>query len=137
MSSIFAIIAGACFGAWPLIMRLSGFNPALAAATIAVITLATCLPFLNRNNANLAEFWKIGALAALVAGIINGLGQMLLQKAIGAKDVDVTRTLTLVVLTQIVMQAIGGRFLYGEPITFKKGAGILLALVVAKLLTEK
>lgn len=132
----FSVLAGLCFGIWPLIMKRSGLNPQLAAVMLALLTLLTCLPFLSRANASPSEFWKLGAIFAVAAGLINGVGQIFLQRLIGAAErADVSQALIIVVLAQIATTAIGGRLFYGDPFTLKKGAGIILALIAAKLLT--
>ena len=131
----FAVFAGLCFGGWPLIMKLSGLNPIVAATVLAVASLAVFLPFL-KGNVNIAELTATGVVIALIAGVINGLGSIAIQRVL-ASPVEVTTGILVIIITQVVVTAIGGRLFYHETFTVNKAVGLLAAVAAIKLLTGK
>ena len=119
------VIAGLCFGTWPLIMRSSGLNAIMASFVLTVVSLLVYLPFL-KGGLDQAALLKMGIILAIVAGLLNG-----------DKELDITQVVLMVIMIQIVITAVGGRLFYSDLFTAKKFLGILAAGFAAYLLTSK
>ena len=130
------VIAGLCFGIWPLIMKSSGLNAIMAAFVLTAVSLLVYLPFL-KGSFDQTTFFKTGIILAVVSGLLNGIGTIAFQKMVGAKDMDITQVVLMVIIIQIVITAIGGRLFYEDLFTIKKAIGIPVAGLAAYLLVSK
>jgi len=133
---IWPVIAGLCFGTWPLIMKSSGLNAIMASFVLTVVSLLVYLPFL-KSGFDQATLLKAGVILAVVAGLLNGIGTIAFQKMVGSKEVDITQVVLMVIIIQIVITAAGGRLFYHEIFTVKKVLGVVAAGLAAYLLTSK
>ena len=133
---IWPVIAGLCFGTWPLIMKSSGLNAIMASFVLTVVSLLVYLPFL-KSGFDQAALLKMGVILAVVAGLLNGIGTIAFQKMIGAKEMDITQVVLMVIIIQFVITAAGGRLFYHELFTLKKALGVVAAGLTAYLLTSK
>ncbi len=133
---LWPVIAGLCFGIWPLIMKSSGFNATMASFVLTVVSLLVYLPLL-KTNFDATAFLKIGMLLAVASGLLNGIGTVAFQKMVGAKGMEITQGVLIVIMIQVVITAAGGRLFYGDLFTAKKILGILAAVIAAYLLTSK
>lgn len=135
--NLFSILAGLLFGAWPLIMKKSDLTPMAAAFTLTVMSLAVYLPFLSRQDYPKTGVLTIGFGLAVIAGLMNGFGTIAFQKMLADKNIEITVGILLVILTQVVVTAVGGSLFYSEPFTTKKVVGLFTAALAAYLLTSK
>lgn len=133
---LWPVIAGLCFGTWPLIMKSSGLNAIMASFVLTVVSLLVYLPFL-KSGFDQASLLKVGVILAVVAGLLNGIGTIAFQKMIGGKEMDISQVVLMVIIIQIVITAAGGRLFYGDIFTVKKVFGIVAAGFAAYLLTSK
>ena len=77
-----AILAGLCFGLWPLFMNKSGLNSAEASAALSLFLLAVVTPFLLVNG-----FQQLSAVRwemALPACIFDALGLLALNSLLSS-----------------------------------------------------
>lgn len=135
--NIFSILAGLMFGLWPLIMKKSGLTPMANAFTLTIVSLAVYLPFIRPMDYQTTRFLTVGFGLAVVAGILNGLGTIAFQKMVTNKEVAIATGVMLVILTQVVVTAVGGRLFYADLFTGKKVGGVAAAAVAVYLLTSK
>ncbi len=133
---LWPVIAGLCFGTWPLIMKSSGLSAIMAAFVLTVVSLLVYLPFLKGEFDQVALL-KTGIILAVVSGLLNGIGTIAFQKMIGGKDFDITQVVLMVIIIQIVITAVGGRLFYDDLFTVKKAIGIPVAGLAAYLLVSK
>ncbi len=135
-SLVFAILAGLFFGVWPLIMRLSGLPWAIAGV---ILQIGSCLVFIYylKQQSSWAAWLSFGAAVGIACGILNGFGQINLQKLLAMKEAQLAQAITLMVVTQIVITAVGAKIFFGEQFGWKKILGCTLALVAVKLLIGK
>lgn len=135
--TLYAVFAGLCFGAWPLIMKASKIKPPIVAATVLVATsLAVFVPFLAGNQVPI-QVTLVGLLIGIAAGVLNGLGSIALQRILVSKAIEVTTAIFIIVVTQVVVTAIGGWLFYNEPFTVKKIMVVAAAGVAVYCLTGK
>ncbi len=130
------VMAGLCFGIWPLIMKSSGLNAIMAAFVLTTVSLLVYLPFL-KGSFDQAALFRTGVILAVVAGLLNGIGTIAFQRMIGAKDLEISQVVLMVIIIQIVITAAGGRLFYHELFTIKKAFGVVAAGCAAYLLTSK
>lgn len=137
--NIFSILAGLAFGIWPFFMKKSGLTPMANAVVLTVVSLMVYLPFVILNPADLqaVNVLTVGFGLAVVAGAMNGLGTIAFQKMVTNKEVAIATGVMLVILTQVVVTAVGERVLYGDLFTTKKVFGIAAAGAAVYLLTSK
>jgi len=135
--NMFSIWAGVLFGAWPLVMKKSGLTPMASAFVLTFMSLIVYLPFLRRSDYQATSFLTVGLGLAAVAGIMNGIGTIAFQKMIADKSTAITTGILLVILTQMVVNAVGGWLFHGDVFTVKKVAGLFTAAAAAYLLTSK
>lgn len=124
------VVAGTSFGAWPLITRSSKLHFLLAGFGLQLGTVIAFGIFiiLRRDQLdwveilNLENGWRL-AILALVAGLVNGAGQLAMQKLVSSGvDVSVFAPATLVIMAMVYV--IGGWFVYHEPMTVRKVVGL-------------
>ena len=119
---LFCVLAGVCFGTWPILARFGGMTPGWMSFLIGVGTMLATALGLNASTPG-------GKSAAIVvaAGAINGLGMLAFGKLIGWKGQDVSRLLPIVFAIMPVVTVLTALLFLHEPMTLKRGAGIVLA----------
>lgn len=135
-SFLLCLVAGTFFGSWPLIMRSSGLNYVVAALALQLGSFIVFTPLLS-GRANTTTILAVGVLVGLLAGIVNGFGQLSFQKLVSLKDVEISRFTVIVVTLQIIISVVGGYVIYHEPFTVRKTAGIVAAIVAVNLLVRR
>ena len=136
-SSVFwPMLAGLCFGIWPLLMKSSGLNPSMASLVLTTVSLLVYLTFL-RTGFDQVALGRIVVLFAVVAGVLNGIGTLAFQKAVGGRELDLTTAVLIVIMLQLVITVVGGLLFYGDPLTGKRFLGFCTAVITAYLLTSK
>ena len=132
----FCILAGIFFGGWPLAMRASGFNPFAAGFVLNLGSALIFLPFL-KGKINPVTLLSMGAIFALAASALNGVGHIAFQTLVAQREIEISRVNTVLVMVVVLTTTVGGRIFYGEPFTWKKILGLVAALTAVKLLTGK
>lgn len=129
------IVAGCMFGGWPLVMRSSGLNPIVAGCFLQATSFCVFLPFL-RGNLDTKTLVTAGALLAIAAGTMNGVGSVIFQHLVARPEVELSRAILVLVVTQTILVTVLGRIIYDEPITFQKALGVILAVISIILLVN-
>lgn len=130
-----AVIAGLCFGAWPLLMNRSGLSGTLGAGFIAGFTILFISPLVLRSvfggdhMANANWWFAIGASIASAVGMV--VFNSMLSKA---STTNVSMLFTVVIVLQTVTAAAYQAVVSGSLAPMKAG-GFILALLGAVLLT--
>jgi hypothetical protein len=128
------ILAGLCFGLWPLLMRLTGLTGMQGGFLVSLMTLLLFIPLFGGDTTGFT--WKTVGLA-LAAGVINWLGSVCLQKGLAGKQLEVSVIILVIIMTQVVVTAVGTRLIYGELWDLRKLAGMIFAALAVWLLTSK
>lgn len=128
------LLAGLCFGFWPILMRLTGLTGMQAGFMVSSVTLLVFIPLFVGDTQGFT--WKTFGMA-LAAGLINGLGSVCLQKSLANKQLEVGTTIMIIVMTQLVVTAISSRLILGELWDLRKLAGMGSAAFTVWLLTGK
>lgn len=135
MPILLPFLAGLCFGFWPLLMRLTGLSAVQGGFLVSTVTFLLFIPLFWGDGA--AGFtWKTVSIA-LAAGVINWLGSVCLQKGLAGKDLQVSVVILVIIMTQIVVTALGTRLIYGELWDWRKLVGMATAALAVWLLTGK
>lgn len=130
------LLSGVFFGSWPLIMRTTNFHYVIGAFLLQIGSIAVFLP-LFKNHFDIRSFLAPAIFIGLMAGVMNGFGQLAYQKLITMKEVEISRFAIIVVITQIILTFIAGRIFFGEALTAKKILALIMSVIVVKLLMEK
>lgn len=151
------VIAGICFGLWPVVMAKSGFEgvgqmmgyaiPTALVAVIAWLSGITSGPILNTL---ICVFVGAGIVAghgwismppiliASIAGVINGLGAVSLLEVLGPLSKEkVAIAIFVVVLTQLTINSVAGMTMHGTEFSTKKAVGFVMAIGAAYLIVTK
>lgn len=128
------LFAGLCFGFWPLLMRQTGLTGMQAGFMVSSVTLLVFIPLFGGDTQGFT--WKTVCLA-LVAGLINGLGSVCLQKGLANKELEVSTMIMVIIMTQLVITAVGSRLILGELWDLRKLAGMSCAALTVWLLSGK
>ncbi len=141
MTVAMILAAGVAFGAWPLITRGSKLHYLPAGLALQIGTMATFIIFmcLTQTSADLKSAFNLendGRLVwiALLAGLVNGLGQLAMQKLVASHTVEISVFATATLAVMAVVYMIGGYLIYHEPITPRKIAGLCTAIITLQLL---
>ena len=131
-NTVKAIIAGLCFGIWPLMMSKGGLNGNVGSLVFASIAVVCVFPFAISSLGALAQAkWMI----VITAGIIGAVGLLaftgMLSKATPA---TVSSLFVTMIIVQTTIPVIYQLFMTGG-ITITKGAGLVLAVITAVLLS--
>jgi hypothetical protein len=132
---ILMLVAGVCFGGWPLIMNKSGLSglPAsfVVAGVAAVLTLLvgiTSSTFTEHASSHASWF------LAVVAGLCGALGLICLNIGIAeAGKYTVGRLLVIMMVIQVTVPAIY-HVAVSEGFSLRAGVGFTAAVVAAVLL---
>lgn len=135
---LYCFITAFCFGFWPVIMKTTGLKPNLTAFILTSVTLIiVAIPFLN-NSAELktsVNDLTIQTIAiAVTAGLLNGIGIFMFQKIIASPVTDISKSYTIIIVSQLPVIAISSIILLGDPLTLKKLAGFITAAITILLL---
>ena len=129
-----AVLAGLCFGSWPLFMNKSGLSGHLSSLVLVIIMLFCIFPFAIRDIAGILNAnWVMW----LIASILGALGILFFNSVLAeVSSKDICVYFIIVALVQISVPAIYGVFVNGE-ITITKALGFAFAFVAAVLLSLK
>ncbi|MEK7138457.1 MAG: hypothetical protein AAB787_03030 [Patescibacteria group bacterium] len=153
------VVAGICFGLWPVVMAKSGFEgadqmvgyaiPTAVVAVIAWLFGITSGPILNTL---ICVFVGAGIVAghgwismppvliASIAGVVNGLGVVSLLEVLGplSKSKEkVAIAIFVVVLTQLTINSVAGMTMHGTELSIKKAIGFVMAIGAAYMIVTK
>lgn len=141
MEGLLILIAGTAFGAWPLITRGSKlhFLPAGLGLQLGTVLMFGLFMVTMRGQLDLGAAFNFGnggklALLALLAGLVNGAGQLAMQKLVASPTASISVFAPATLTVMAVVYAIGGWLAYNEPMTLKKVAGLITAIVTLWLL---
>jgi hypothetical protein len=127
-----AILAGLCFGLWPLFMNKSGLNSAEASAALSLFLLAVVTPFLLVNGFQQLSVvrWEM----ALPACIFDALGLLALNSLLStASSAQAGSAFVIVTVVQIAVPAAYLAILAGG-LTPRSGIGLVAATIAVYLL---
>lgn len=141
MMGLLIVTAGTAFGVWPLITRGSKlhFLPAGFGLQLGTVIMFGLFMVTMRNQLDLGAAFSFGSGGklvglALVAGLVNGVGQLAMQKLVASPAIEVSvfgpATLTITAL----VYGVGGYLAYHEPMTPRKIVGIATAAITLWLL---
>lgn len=130
-----AVIAGVCFGAWPILMNRSHLNGHVSPALIGLILFVGSLPLaiLNFNKVTTDTNWILAISAAVIILLGNFPFATMLDKA---PRPIVSSLIVLMVVTQIAVPALYQIFLTRK-ITLYQMAGFATAIATAFFLRER
>jgi len=127
-----AIIAGVCFGIWPILMNRGGLNGNVGSLVFAGIAMIFVLPF---ALSSLASVSNVKWLTVIIAGTIGGIGLLFFN---GMLSKATAKTVSPLFVTMIVVQVavpVIYHLIMGNSITLTKGAGFILAIIAGVLLS--
>ena len=127
-----AILAGICFGIWPLLMNRSGLSGNFSSLVFTTVILVCIAPFAighvgNLSNANWVMVVGAGVFSSLGLIFFNGM----LSKT---TPQNVSPLFVLMIVTQASLPAVYS-IIMNNGITTTKGLGFILAIAGAVLLT--
>lgn len=135
------LIAGMAFGAWPLITRGSKlhFLPAGLGLQLGTVLMFGLFIVVMRDQLDLGAMFSSGdggklALLALLAGLVNGVGQLAMQKLVASPTTSISVFAPATLTVMAVVYAIGGWLAYNEPMTIRKVVGMATAMITFWLL---
>lgn len=127
-----AMLAGICFGIWPLILNRSGAKPFSAMIVISIVIMIFAAVPASRE---LAQDGLKGTLIGVVvlAAIFDGIGLLSINvMLLEASPEQIGRLLLIMVMTQITLPAIATLYFTGWSI--QKVTGIICAFAAVYLL---
>lgn len=133
----YCVIAGACFGAWPLVMKKSDLGYMMNASILSLITLLiVATQLLTQNKGQISHnFLPIFILFAVIAGILNGYGTGKFINLIASiPKKDIAKAIFTMVIAQLSVTVIGSMIFYHEPFTIKRIAGLITGAITVVLL---
>ena len=136
MNALFYCVAtGIFWGAATLLARYLAVGPWMMAILISAGQLLAVLPLLPSQSFAAAGARAVGIGTA--AGIINGLGLLAYYQLVGGSNEglwELSRVAPIAMVLVPIVITIGARFMFDEPFTANKIAGIALACVAIWLL---
>lgn len=134
---LLSVAAGIFFSSWQFVMRQSGIsNPFVAAFVLNFATMLVLFP-MAAKDLNWKLLLSAGVLMGLIAGIINGAGHAINQRLVVDKGEEISRFGAIVPAVCVVIGVVGGFWFYGEPISWKKIAGVCAVLIGIALVATK
>ena len=126
-----AILAGLCFGGWPLFMNKSGLNSVEASAALSLFLLAVVTPFLVNGVQQLSTIrWQM----ALPACLFDALGLLALNSLLSsASSAQAGSAFVIVTVVQVAVPAAYLAMLAGG-LTPRSGIGLVAAAIAVYLL---
>jgi uncharacterized membrane protein len=131
---IYSFLAALCFSLWPIIARFLALPAVWTGVLINAGTLIVTLAMLYFNPVAIPKMGTVTA--AILAGMINGLGFLAYSYLLSGVYEASTVVIVITVMSPIIVVVLGALIL-GEPIMLKKVLGILVACVSIYLLTSK
>ncbi len=132
---IFSLIAGACFGIWPLLINRSGIDGFASAAVFSLVVLLVVAPVAITTGQlqSMNTTWSL--LFIVAAGLCGGLGILFFNTMLAkVSKEEVGITFILMIMIQLAVPAIWHMISSGE-YTPKRIIGVLGAFIVAYLLS--
>ncbi len=131
-SKVMALVAGLCFGIWPLMMARGGLSGNVASLVFATISMIFIIPFAVGSLSGLAQAkWMI----VICAGIIGAVGLLSLNgMLLKSTPANVSSLFVTMVVVQIAVPVIYQMFMVGG-VTMTKAVGFGFAIVAAILLS--
>jgi hypothetical protein len=127
-----AILAGLCFGVWPLFMNKSGLNSVEASAALSLFLLAIATPFLLVNGVQ--QLSTIRWQMALPACLFDALGLLALNSLLSsASSAQAGSGVVIVTVVQVAVPAAYLAMLAGG-LTPRSGMGLVAAAIAVYLL---
>ncbi len=131
----FCLIAGFCFGTWPLVAKYSNLNAFWVAFLVPLGTTIfislVALPKLSNTSSLTTKAVAI----CLIAGVLNGIGILAYGKIISNTNWDISKYVSTTAILMICFTAIGALFMFKEPFTTQKTIGFLFAVAAVWLLS--
>jgi len=127
-----AILAGFCFGLWPLFMNKSGLNSVEASAALGLFLLAVVTPLLLVNGVQQLSMirWQM----ALPACLFDALGLLALNSLLSsAASAQAGSAFVIVTVVQVAVPAAYLAMLAGG-LTPRSGMGLAAAAIAVYLL---
>ena len=127
-----AILAGLCFGVWPLFMNKSGLNSVEASAALSLFLLAVVTPFLLVNGVQ--QLSTIRWQMVLPACLFDALGLLALNSLLSsASSAQAGSAFVIVTVVQVAVPAAYLATLAGG-LTPRSGIGLVAAAIAVYLL---
>ncbi len=132
-SQIKAIIAGICFGIWPLMMNRGGLGGNVASLILTTVMLLFIFPFAVGSLNGLAQArWMI----IIPAGIIGAIGILFFNgMLVKSTPTNVSSLFVTMIVVQTAIPVAYQIFVAGG-MTITKGVGFGFAIVAAILLSK-
>lgn len=128
------LIAGFCFGVWPLVVRSTSLGSYWIAVLVSVgTTVLVAAGAYSKLLTTSTPALRPMALC-LLAGAINGIGILVYSRVISNTSWDVTKYVPLTAVLMISFAAVGAFMLFKEPLTLQKMIGLSFAVVAVWLL---
>ncbi len=127
-----AILAGICFGSWPLLMNRSGLEGASSSVVISLAVLIGVLPLaIYQNGLSIPQTnWTI----VIISGIFGALGMLTFTSMLSSVSIkNVGLLMVIMTLTQIGIAAVYQTFVTNQ-LPWDKSCGYGLAAIAAYLL---
>lgn len=130
--TVLAMIAGAMFGCWPLLMNKSGLSPYLSAGVFSGLCFAIVLPFtLYYGITPTSEVrWEF----ALLAGLVGGVALLIFSNMLAnVTPAELGSLFIITLIVQVMVPAIYQIIISGE-FSHRRIAGIVVAIIAVLLL---
>lgn len=127
-----ALLAGVCWGIWPLMMNRSGLHGNVSSAVFALVALLAVSPFAFRELGGIAANVSWGL--SIAAGVIGGAGLLFFNGMLAKAAPDKVASLFVLTITmQIAIPALY-QLVTGGGLTASKAVGFIAAAIAAFLL---
>lgn len=129
-----ALIAGICFGVYPLLLQKSGLNGFVSCTVFCFVVWLSVIPFsITKLNTVPAGYWQI----VVVSGVISGIGMLFFTSLLAnATEHNVSYLILFVTISQVTVTAIN-QIVTSGGITMHKALGFILAAIAVRLLIVK
>ncbi len=129
---VMAMIAGLCFGVWPLMMNQGKLNGNLASFVFAVIAAVCIFPFAFSQLGGLAQarWWIV-----ISAGIIGAVGLLAFVGMLSKASPDKVSSLFVTMIIVQTAVPVAYQLFVAGGMTTTKGVGFVLAIIAAVLLS--
>jgi len=135
-TTLLALLAGVCFGAWPIFMQKSGLNGFTQAFVFSFILVVIVTPIAYFGHGDLTQIqWRM----AVIAAIIGAFGTIIYTSAI-SKALTTQTSLATVILIQVVVQTVVPvvwEAIQTKTMPTTKLVGCMLAIATLVCLTKK
>ena len=129
---IFSVLAGICFGIWPLFMNRSGLTGNVSSAAFCLVALIGVLPFAIKSGSN--SLATASWLMVVLAGLFGALGLLFFNGMLAKASMKTVGSLfVLMTVVQIAIPAIYQVIITGR-LPLGKLTGFIAAVIAALLL---